>query len=206
MTQVAQIHPDNPQSRLIDTVVECLLSGGIIVYPTDSAYALGCQMGNKSAQERIRRIRKLSKDHNFTLMCQDLSEIALYARVNNTIFRLLKSYTPGPYTFILKASRDVPKRLQHEKRKTVGIRVPDHPIAQAILNRLGEPMMSVTLILPEASVPLSDPDEIKEALTGQVDMIVDAGSSHIEPTSIIDLESDVPRVVRVGRGDITAFV
>ncbi len=201
--QYLVIHPDNPQPRLISQAVAVLRHGGIVVYPTDSCYALGCHLGDKAALERIRRIRQLDEQHNFTLMCQDLSELATYARVGNQAFRLLKALTPGPYTFILTASREVPRRLQHPRRKTIGLRVPDHPIAQALLETLGEPMLSVTLILPGEELPLTDPEEIREHLEKQVDVIIDGGYCGHEPTTVIDLSGETPLVVRQGKGDIS---
>ncbi len=201
--QYLVIHPENPQPRLISQAVAVLRHGGIVVYPTDSSYALGCHLGDKAALERIRRIRQLDAQHNFTLMCQDLSELATYARVGNQAFRLLKALTPGPYTFILTASREVPRRLQHPRRKTIGLRVPDHPIAQALLETLGEPMLSVTLILPGDDMPLTDPEEIRERIGKQVDVIIDGGYCGHEPTTVIDLSGESPQVVREGKGDIS---
>ncbi|MBK9130970.1 MAG: threonylcarbamoyl-AMP synthase [Gammaproteobacteria bacterium] len=203
--QYLQIHPVNPQPRLISQAVAIVRNGGVIVYPTDSCYALGCQIGDKAAMERIQRLRKLDPTHNFTLVCRDLSDLATYARVGNPEFRLLKSLTPGPYTFILTASHEVPRRLQNPKRKTIGLRIPDQPIARALLEALDEPLMSVTLILPDSPLPLSDPEEIREQLEKQVDAIIDGGSCGNEPTSIIDLTGEVPRVVRQGKGD-TSFL
>ncbi|HHH36113.1 MAG TPA: threonylcarbamoyl-AMP synthase [Gammaproteobacteria bacterium] len=201
--QYLRIHPDNPQQRLISQAVAVLRHGGVAAYPTDSSYALGCQLGDKAAVERIRRIRHLDADHNFTLMCQDLSELATYARVGNQAFRLLKALTPGPYTFILPASREVPRRLQHPRRKTIGLRVPDHPIAQALLESLGEPMLSVTLVLPGEDLPLTDPEEIRERLGKQLDVIIDGGYCGHEPTTVIDLTGETPEVLRRGRGDVS---
>jgi tRNA threonylcarbamoyl adenosine modification protein (Sua5/YciO/YrdC/YwlC family) len=194
------IHPTHPQERLITQVVQVLQSGGVIAYPTDSAYALGCRLDDKNALERIRRLRELDKHHNFTLVCQNLSELSTYAHVSNTVFRLLKAHTPGAYTFILEATHEVPKRLQHDKRKTIGLRVPDYPIALAILAALGEPLMSVTLIFPGDTLPLSDPDDIYDRLGNGVDMMVDGGVCGIEPTTVVDLLSGVPEVVRMGKG------
>ena len=201
--QYLVIHPENPQPRLISQAVAVLRHGGIVVYPTDSSYALGCHLGDKAALERIRRIRQLDAQHNFTLMCQDLSELATYARVGNQAFRLLKALTPGPYTFILTASREVPRRLQHPRRKTIGLRVPDHPIAQALLETLGEPMLSVTLILPGDDMPLTDPEEIRERIGKQGDVIIYGGYCGHEPTTVIDLSGESPQVVREGKGDIS---
>lgn len=203
--QLFNIHPQNPQSRLISQVVTIVRHGGVIIYPTDSSYALGCLIGNKEAMDRIRHIRELDEQHNFTLMCRDLSEIASYAKVDKRAFRLIKSLTPGPYTFILNATREVPRRLQNPKRKTIGLRVPDHPIALALLEALGEPLMSVTLILPSDEMPLTDPEDIGKMLGNRVDVIIDGGNCGFEPTSIIDLVGEVPVVVRQGKGD-TSFL
>ena len=205
MTQRLQVHPENPQKRLIHQVVEGLNKGNVIAYPTDSAYALGCHLGDNKAMERIRRIRRLDQNHNFTLICRDLSELATYARVDNSVFRFLKAYTPGPYTFILEASREVPRRLQHPKRKTIGLRVPENTIALAILEELNQPLMSVTLIMPGEDSPLADPDDIYDRLHGQIDVLVDGGVCGIEPTTVVDLVEGVPQVVRKGRGDIAGF-
>jgi tRNA threonylcarbamoyl adenosine modification protein (Sua5/YciO/YrdC/YwlC family) len=203
--QYLQIHPVNPQPRLISQAVAIVRNGGVIVYPTDSCYALGCQIGDKTAMERIQRLRKLDPGHNFTLVCRDLSDLSAYARVGNQEFRLLKSLTPGPYTFILTASHEVPRRLQNPKRKTIGLRIPDQLIVHALLEALDEPLMSVTLILPDSPQPLTDPEEMRERLGNQVDAIIDGGSCGDEPTSIIDLTGESPRVVRQGKGD-TAFL
>lgn len=205
MTQVFQLHPQNPQRRLVGQAVSMLRAGALMVYPTDSCYALGCTVGDRAGQERIRQIRGLSESHFLSLVCRDLSEIALYAKVGNAAFRLLRAHTPGPYTFILKATRDVPRRLQEPKRRTVGLRVPDHPVASALLEALGEPLLSATLQLPGDDRPLSDPDEIVERVGKRVDFIVDSGAGGIEPTSVVDLTEDVPRVVRHGAGDVATF-
>ena len=205
MSQFFQIHPNNPQVRLIRQAADIVRQGGVIAYPTDSAYALGCQIGDKAALDRIRRIRRLEADHNFTLVCRDLSELATYARVDNTQYRLLRNNTPGPYTFILKATSEVPRRLMHAKRKTVGLRVPENNIAQALLADLGEPLMSVTLILPGDELPLIDPYEIRDTLEHDVDLVIDGGYCGMEPTSVIDLADDLPLVLRVGKGDVTPF-
>ena len=205
MSQYFTLHPLNPQIRLIRRAVEILRAGGVVVYPTDSCYALGCHLGDKDAVERIRSIRQADKDHNFTLVCRDLSEIATYAKVDNPTFRLLKAYTPGPYTFILEASREVPRRLQHPKRKTIGIRIPDHPVPLAILAELGEPIMSSTLILPGDDAPLTDPEEMRARLERQVELVMDGGPCGIEATTVVDLSGDAPRLLRAGRGDPAPF-
>lgn len=201
MSQFFQIHAETPQPRLIRQAVDRLRGGAVIVYPTDSGYALGCLSGDKDAIERIRRIRCLDERHNFTLVCRDLSEIATYAKVDNSTYRLLKQLTPGPYTFILNATREVPRRLQHPKRKTIGIRVPDNAIAQALLAELGEPLLSTTLILPGDDLPLTDPYEFRSRLEHQVDLIIDGGYGDLESTTVIDLVDGVPVVVRQGKGD-----
>jgi tRNA threonylcarbamoyl adenosine modification protein (Sua5/YciO/YrdC/YwlC family) len=206
MSQFFAIHPETPQLRLVRQAVEIVRQGGVIVYPTDSAYALGCHIGDKRALERIRRIRQLDDDHNFTLVCRDLSELGTYARVDNTAYRAVKANTPGPFTFILEATGEVPRRLLHPKRKTVGLRVPDNPISQALLAELNEPLMSVTLILPGDEYPLTDPYDIRDTLGSQVDLIIDGGFCGLEPTSVIDMTQDVPTVVRRGLGDISPFV
>lgn len=205
MSQYFSLHPVNPQLRLIRGAVEILKAGGVVVYPTDSCYALGCHLGDKDAMERIRHIRQADKDHNFTLMCRDLSEIATYAKVDNPTFRLLKAYTPGPYTFILEATREVPRRLQHPKRKTIGIRVPDHAVPQAMLAELGEPIMSSTLILPGDDMPLTDPEEMRERLEHQVELVMDGGPCGLEATTVVDLSGEAPRLLRSGRGDPAPF-
>lgn len=205
MAQYFEIHPVNPQLRLIRQAVEIVRRGGVIAYPTDSSYALGCHLGDKDAMERIRRIRQLDDKHNFTLVCADLSQVAQYARVGNADFRLLKAHTPGPYTFILEATREVPRRLQHAKRKTIGLRVPDHAVVRALLAELGEPIMSVTLMLPDDALPLSDAHEIRERLEHQVDLVIDAGHCDLEPTTVVVLEDGVAAVRRVGKGDPAPF-
>lgn len=205
MTQLLHIHPINPQQRLISQVVASLRDGGVIAYPTDSAYALGCQLGNKDAIERIKLIRSLDKQHNFTLMCRDLSDLGIYARVSNSVFRLLKAHTPGAYTFILPASHEVPRRLQHPKRKTIGMRVPDNPISLAIIQTLAEPLMSVTLMLPGDDMPLADPDIIYDTLKNKVDIVVDGGFCGIEPTTVVDFVEGYPTVVRIGKGNPKPF-
>lgn len=205
MAQYFQIHPTHPQPRLIKRTVDIVRTGGVIAYPTDSSYALGCHIGDKQAMERIRRIRRVDEHHNFTLVCRDLSEVAQYARVSNADYRLLKANTPGPYTFILPATREVPRRLQHPKRKTIGLRVPDHVIAQALLTELGEPLMSSTLILPGEELPLSDPEEIRDRLEHQVDLVVDGGFCGLEPTTVVELENGRATLTRQGKGDNARF-
>ena len=203
MGRLLKIHPVNPEARLIHQAVASLRDGGVIIYPTDSSYALGCRIGDKDAQERIRRIRQVGDRHNFTLVCRDLSQIATYAKVDNPAYRLMKSLTPGPYTFILRATHEVPRRLQNPKRKTIGLRVPDHPIVQAMLEVLGEPIMSSTLILPDEDLPLNDPEAIFDHLGKQVELVLDGGSCGLEPTSVIDLVEGAPAVVRAGSGDLS---
>ncbi len=205
MAQFFQIHPEDPQPRLIHRVGDIVREGRVIIYPTDSSYALGCGIGEKSALDRIRAIRRVDNKHNFTLVCRDLSEITTYAKIDNRDYRLLKSLTPGAYTFIHKATKQVPRRLQHPKRKTIGIRVPDHPIAQALLAELGEPMMSTTLILPDDDMPLTDPYEIRDILDYAVDMIIDGGYCGFEPTTVVDMTGDTPEMVRRGKGDARLF-
>ena len=205
MSQFFEIHPANPQLRLIRRAVEIVRDGGVIVYPTDSCYALGCHIGDKDALERIRRIREADRNHHFTLVCRDLSEIAKYARVETWQFRLLKAHTPGAYTFLLPASRETPRRLQHEKRRTIGIRVPDHPVPLALLAELGEPLMSSTLLLPGDDLPLNDAAEIRARLEHQVDAILDGGPCGIEPTTVVDLAVSPAQIVRRGRGDTEAL-
>ena len=205
MAQYFHIHPQNPQQRLIRRAVEIVRRGGVIVYPTDSSYALGCHIGDKAAMERIRRIRAVDERHNFTLVCRDLSEVALYARLSNADYRILRAHTPGPYTFILPATREVPRRLQHPRRKTIGLRVPDHIIAQALLAELREPLMSSTLIMPGEEMPLNEPDIIRERLERQVDLIIDGGNCGLEPTTVVMLEDGVTGIARRGRGDTDDF-
>ena len=203
MSQYFEIHAANPQQRLISRAVAVLRGGGVIVYPTDSCYALGCCLGEKAPMERIRRIRQVDSSHDFTLVCRDLSELATYARVDNSAYRLLKALTPGPYTFILPASREVPRRLQNPRRKTIGLRVPKHPIAQALLESLDEPLMSSTLLLPGEDLPLTDAHEIVERLGPQVDLVIDGGYCGLEPTTVLDLTGETPKVLRHGRGDVS---
>lgn len=206
VAQYFEIHPDNPQPRLVRQAVEIVRADGVIVYPTDSAYAIACGLHNKNGLERIRRIRQIDKDHNFTLVCRDLKELSLYARVDNVTYRALKAHTPGPYTFILPATREVPRRLAHPKRKTIGLRVPEHRIALALLEELDEPLMSSTLILPDDPLPLSDPELIRERLEKQVDLIIDGGSCGLEATTVVDLTGEVPQLRRQGRGSAASLV
>ncbi|HWQ39404.1 MAG TPA: L-threonylcarbamoyladenylate synthase [Burkholderiales bacterium] len=205
MAQYFVVHALNPQRRLIRRAVEVLRSGGLIVYPTDSCYALGCRIGEKEAMERLRRIRGIGASHHLTLVCRDLSEIAQYARVDNGQYRLLRNSTPGSYTFILQATREVPKRLLNPKRKTIGLRVPEHAVARALLEELGEPILSSTLILPGDAYPLTDGVEIRAKLEHQVDLVLDAGSCGLDMTTVIDLTGDTPVVVRVGKGPVAPF-
>lgn len=205
MAQFFQVHPDNPQARLINRSVDILLEGGVIVYPTDSSYALGCQIGEKSAMERIRRIRSLDDKHNFTLVCRDLSEITTYARIDNQAFRLLKVLTPGPYTFIFEGTKQVPRRLMHPRRKSIGIRVPDNAICRELLATLDQPILSTTLILPGDDTPLTDPYEMRDLLDRQVDLVIDGGFCGLEPTTVVDMTQDPPAVTRVGKGDASLF-
>lgn len=202
MSQYFRIHPENPQSRHIKQAVEIINKGGVVVYPTDSSYAIACHMEDKSAIDRIRRIRQLSDKHLFTLVCRDLSEIAHYAIVDNINYRLLKAHTPGPYTFILEATREIPRRLKHPKRKTIGIRVPDNKIALALLEELGSPLISSTLTLPDEDLPQTDPYQIQLFLENQVDLIIDGGYSGYEFTTVIDLIQSPPEVLRQGMGDV----
>ena len=206
MSQLFRIHPVNPQPRLVQQAVEILNKGGVIVYPTDSAYALGCHIGDKKALDRMRDIRRLQRDHHFALVCRDLSELGTYANVHNSAYRQIKAATPGPYTFILPASREVPRRLVDEKRKTIGLRVPDNEICRALLEKMGEPIMSTTLILPGDEDPLTDPDEIRELLQHQVDLVIDGGYCGLETTTVVSLEEDYPVIVREGMGDTSLFV
>ena len=206
MSHLLQIHPANPQPRLVTQAVERLRAGAVIVYPTDSSYALGCQLGDKAAAERIRHIRQTDRHHNFTLVCRDLAEIATYAKVDNRRYRLLKAVTPGAFTFILQATHEVPRRLQHPRRKTIGIRVPNNAIVSALLAALSEPIMSCTLILPGDDWPLSDPEEIEERLANEVDLIIDGGPGQREPTTVLDLTEEAPQLIRQGLGDASPFL
>ena len=205
MSQFFSMHPETPQARLTQQAVSIIRQSGVVVYPTDSAYALGCQLGDKKAVDRIRRIRSLREDHNFTLMCRDLSELGTYARVNNAVYRLIRHATPGPYTFILEATREVPKRLVQPKRKTIGLRVPAHPIPRALLDVLNEPLMSVTLQMPGDEFPLTDPDDIRDQLEHEVDLVIDGGFCGLEPTTVVDLTGAEPQILRRGLGDVSDF-
>jgi tRNA threonylcarbamoyl adenosine modification protein (Sua5/YciO/YrdC/YwlC family) len=206
MSQFFSVHPETPQTRLIHQAVEILNRGGVIVYPTDSAYALGCLLDNKSGAERIKEIRRLPEAHNFTLICKDLSELSRYARVDNSAYRQIKHATPGPYTFVFEASREVPRRIMNPKRKTIGLRVPDNAIAQSLLNELDAPLMSVTLIMPGDDYPLSDPYDIRTTLEHQVDLVIDGGYCGLEPTTVIDMSGDEIVLLRQGLGSSDDFV
>ena len=205
MARIVEMHPTHPQGRRIALAVAAMRAGGLVAYPTDSSYALGCHIGDKRAMDRIRRIRKTDKHHNFTLVCRDLSEIGAYARVENWTYRLLKARTPGPYTFILQATREVPKRLQNPKRRTIGIRVPDHPVVAALLEALGEPIMSSTLLLPGDEMPLTEPAEIERRIGHEIELIVDAGPTGIQPTTVLDLSGDSVEVLREGKGEVASL-
>lgn len=205
MSQFFALHPDNPQSRLLRKAVTIIEDGGLIVYPTDSGYALGCRLGNKAALERIRRLRQLDKNHNMTLVCSDLSQLGNYAKVSNPIFRLLKAFTPGSYTFILNATSEVPRLMLHPKKRTLGLRVPDNNITLSLLECLEAPLMSTTLILPGAKAPLSEPEAIKDLLGAQTDLIIDGGNCGHEPTTVVDLTGDYPEIIREGKGDPEPF-
>jgi tRNA threonylcarbamoyl adenosine modification protein (Sua5/YciO/YrdC/YwlC family) len=205
MSQFFQIHPDNPQARLVRQAVEIVRAGGVIVYPTDSSYALGCQIGDKRAMDRIREIRRLDDRHNFTLVGRSLSELSAYTKMGNLAHRWIKSLTPGPYTFILPATKQVPKRLMNPKRKTIGIRIPDNRIALALCEEFGEPLLSSTLILPGDEVPMMDPYEMRDLIGHAVDLIIDGGYCGYETTSVIAFDDDQPEVVRAGKGDVSLF-
>jgi len=206
MAQYFEVHPDNPQPRLIKQACQILRDGGVGVYPTDSSYAIGCSIGNKAAMDRIRRIRKVDDNHNFTLVARDLSEVSTYAKIENDQYRLIRATTPGPYTFILPATRQVPRRLQNPRRKTIGLRIPDSPVARSLIDELGEPLMSSTLILPGESLPMSDPAEIRQQLEHDIDFIIDAGFCGIEPTTVVSWVGDQPAIARTGRGDPAPFL
>ncbi|MBK5935262.1 MAG: threonylcarbamoyl-AMP synthase [Halorhodospira halophila] len=205
MAQYFEVHPETPQQRLINQAVQTLADGGVIAYPTDSSYALGCRLGDKAALDRIREIRRLDNSHNFTMACKDLKDIGTYAKMENYAYRLLKSHTPGPYTFILRATSEVPRRLQHPKRKTIGIRVPDHPASRALLNTLGEPLMSVTLQLPGDDMPLDDPEAIRERIGKLIDAVVAGGPTGGGASTVIDLTGEAAEVIREGVGDTRVF-
>jgi len=205
MSQIFSIHPDNPQARLLRQAAHIIRHGGLVVYPTDSGYALGCQLADKAALNRIRRLRNLDETHNMTLLCRDLSDLGTYAKVSNAVFRLLKAFTPGPYTFILQATSEVPRRMLHPKRRTLGLRVPSNPIALALLEELEQPIMSTSLTLPDVDVSLTEPEAIRDLLGKQVDLILDGGHCDPDPTTIVDLTSGYPEVVRVGKGDPKPF-
>jgi tRNA threonylcarbamoyl adenosine modification protein (Sua5/YciO/YrdC/YwlC family) len=205
LSQFFSIHAENPQARLINQAVEILNKGGVIAYPTDSSYALGCIIGNKEAQSRIRSIRGVDETHHFTLVCRNLAELATYAQVDNVQFRLLKANTPGKYTFVLKATREVPRRLQHPKRSTLGLRVPEHAVTQALLTELNQPLLSMTLSLKDDSEPLNEAWSIRERLEHQLDLVIDAGSCSAIPTTVIDLTTDNPQLIRHGSGDLAPF-
>lgn len=205
MTVYLQIHPDDPQQRHLARAAEIVRSGGVIAFPTDSCYALGCHLGDKDAVDRVRAIREVDDRHHLTLMCRDLSEIAQYARVDNAQYRLLKATTPGSYTFILEGTKELPRRVLHPKRKTIGLRVPDHPVALALLAELGEPLMTATLTLPGDEAPLTEGWEIQDRLDGRLELILDGGHCGTEPTTVIDLTGGAPALVRAGRGDLSPF-
>jgi tRNA threonylcarbamoyl adenosine modification protein (Sua5/YciO/YrdC/YwlC family) len=205
MSQFFQIHPDNPQQRLINQAVQIIKEGGIVALPTDSCYALVCHLDDKDAVTRLRRIRNVDDKHHLTLLCRDLSEIALYAKVDNQQYRLLKAATPGPYTFILEATKEVPRRLSHPSRKTIGLRVPENPIVSAVLAELGQPLLGTTLILPNEEEPLTDPEEVRDRLAKLVDLVIDGGACSLQPTTVIDLTGPEPVLQRQGRGDASAF-
>ncbi|MBN1683835.1 MAG: threonylcarbamoyl-AMP synthase [Gammaproteobacteria bacterium] len=202
MSQMFRIHPDNPQERLIRQSIEIIKQGGVIVYPTDTSYAIGCGIGHKDALDRIKQIRHLESKHNFTLLCRDLSEIATYAIIDTPSYRLIKSLTPGAYTFLLKATKEVPRRLQHPKRKTIGIRIPDNKITLALLEALNEPLISSSMILPGEKVPLNDPEDIKAHLEKQVDLIIDGGICGLDVTTVVELNGETPKIIRRGKGKI----
>ena len=205
MSQFFHIHPENPQKRLIAQACDIIRKGGLVVYPTDSGYALGCQIGDKAAMDKIRQIRQLDSDHNFTLVCRDLSEVSIYAKVNNTVYRAIKAHTPGAYTFILTATKEVPRRLQHAKRKTIGLRIPDNQIALALLEELNEPLMSSSLLMPGEDLPMTDAEDIVDRLGKQVDLVIDGGFCGAEPTTVVEFIDDMPEVMRVGLGDPSPF-
>jgi len=205
MSQYFEVHPETPQPRLVRRAVEIIRAGGLVAYLSGTTYALGCGLGEKAAVERIRALRQLDERHHFTLACRDLSDIGSYTRMDNTAFRLLKAHTPGPYTFVLRATAEVPRRLQHSRRRTIGIRVPDHPVARAILMELGEPLTTSTLLLPDEGDPLTDPADIRDRIGRQLDAVVDAGPGGLEPSTVVDLSGEAPQVLRHGAGDADVF-
>jgi len=205
VSQYFDLHPSNPQVRLIRRAADIVRGGGVIAYPTDSCYALGCHIGDKAALERVRRIRQADRNHHFTLVCRDVGESARFARIDTAQFRLLKACTPGPYTFLLRATRETPRRLQHERRRTIGIRVPDHVVPQLLLQELKEPIMSSTLIIPGDPLPLTDAREIRARLEHVIDAVLDGGNCGVEPTTVVDLAVSPPVIVRQGRGSLAVF-
>ena len=205
MAQYFSLHPEQPQARLVRQAAEILRGGGLVALPTDSAYALACQVGDAALLDRIRRIRGVDERHHFTLMCRDLSEIGTYARVDNSQYRLLKAVTPGPYTFILEGTKELPRRVLHPKRKTIGLRIPEHPVTLALLEELGEPLLTTTLQLPGDEFPLTEGWEIQDRLEDQLELILDAGPCGTEPTTVIDLTGTAPELVRAGRGPLAPF-
>ena len=200
MAQYFEIHPENPQLRLINRAVEIIRDGGVIVYPTDSSYAIACHIGDKQSLDKIRRIRQLDDKHNFTLICKDLTQVSNFAKIGNDAYRLIKSLIPGPFTFVMKATREVPRRLQHPKRKTIGVRIPDHPVAQRLVEQLDEPLFSSTLVLPGDEEPITDPFEVRERLEHELDLVIDAGIIEYAPTTIIVFADNGPEIVRQGKG------
>ncbi|MBV1856595.1 L-threonylcarbamoyladenylate synthase [Catellatospora tritici] len=205
MAKYFDVHPDNPQPRAIKQAVDIVRGGGLIVYPTDSCFAFGCRLGNRDGLDRIREIRHLDDRHHFTLVCAEFAQLGQFVKIDNSVFRLLKANTPGSYTFILPATREVPKRLQHPKKQTIGVRIPDHPVAQALLAELGEPLVSSTLLLPGEEEPMTQGWEIKERLDHQVDAVLDSGDCTTGPTTVVDLSGDEPEILRRGAGDPTPF-
>ncbi|MGY0233775.1 L-threonylcarbamoyladenylate synthase [Longispora urticae] len=205
MARYLDVHPDNPQARSISQVVDLIRGGGLVAYPTDSCFAFGCQMGNKAGLDRIREIRKLDDRHHFTLVCSDFAQLGQFVKISNAVFRLIKAATPGSYTFILPATREVPRRLLHPKKQTVGVRIPDHKVVQALLAELGEPLLSSTLLLPGDDEPMTNGWDIKERLDHQIDAVIDSGDCGVEPTTVVDLSGDEPEILRVGAGDPTPF-
>lgn len=205
MSQYFYIHPDNPQQRLLKQASQIIHSGGIVAIPTDSCYALACHLDDKDAVQKLRRIREIDEKHHLTLLCRDLSDIANYAKVDNRQYRLLKAATPGPYTFILEATKEVPRRLSHPSRKTIGLRIPEHKITQGLLQELAQPLLGTTLMLPKHEHALNDPEEIRDALEHQIELIIDGGACTLEPTTVIDLTDDDVRIIRQGRGDVAIF-